>query len=165
MKDEDPREFHARLDTLERYFPRVAEKERALSFFAKLLYDLQDDIRRHIIKLPETREDMIDIAYHFWDLNRSESNRKRKRTENTEESPRKKNQSSQKPQDTKTKSGTSKGTPTKDRLNPIGDDGKRNRCFNCGSEKHYSNKCPEPKKDQPTATAQNTLQGNDSETD
>jgi hypothetical protein len=65
LRDEDPREFHARLDTLERHFPRVAEKERALSFFAKLLYDLQNDIRRYVIKLPETRKEMIDIAYHF----------------------------------------------------------------------------------------------------
>lgn len=168
-KEEDPREFHARLDTLERHFPRVAEKERALSFFAKLLYDLQNDIRRHIIKLPETREEMIDIAYHFWDLQRSETNRKRKRTETTEESPRKKdsNQTPKGPQENRKprQPRNSKGTYTKGRLNPIGDDGKRNQCFNCGSEKHYSNKCPDPPKEKTTATVQSTLQGNDSETD
>ncbi|OKO92955.1 hypothetical protein PENSUB_12550 [Penicillium subrubescens] len=166
LKDEDPREFHARLDTLERHFPRVAEKERALSFFAKLLYDLQNDIRRHIIKLPETREEMIDIAYHFWDLQRLETNRKRKHTETTDEPPRKRN-STKRTQDNKRsrKPWTDKNTPAKDRLNPIGEDGKRNRCFNCGSEKHYSNKCPDPPKDKPTAAIQSALQGNDSETD
>jgi DNA repair exonuclease SbcCD ATPase subunit len=168
QRDEDPREFHARLDTLERHFPRIAEKERALSFFAKLLYDLQDEVRRHIIKLPETREEMIDIAYHFWDLQRSEANRKRKRTESTEERSRKKD-SYQNSQTTNMKRGwkpkTDKDTPTKTRLNPIGENGKRNQCFNCGSEKHYSNKCPDPLKDQPTAAAQSVHQGNDSETD
>lgn len=70
-KDEDPREFHARLDTLEQHFQRRAEKERALSYSAKLRYDLQVTICRHIIKLPEIREEMIDVAYHFWDLEKT----------------------------------------------------------------------------------------------
>ncbi|KAJ5686426.1 hypothetical protein N7536_005994 [Penicillium majusculum] len=167
MKEEDPREFHARLDTLERHFPRIAEKERALSFFAKLLYDLQDEIRRHIIKLPETREEMIDIAYHFWDLMNSESNRKRKRTETIQDSSwkRKPTRNPPKQPSIHPKSKGEKDMSSETRLNPIGDNGKRNRCFNCGSEKHYSNKCLKPPKDKSTATTQSTLQGNDSETD
>uniref|UniRef100_UPI0019D003E7 hypothetical protein n=1 Tax=Blastococcus litoris TaxID=2171622 RepID=UPI0019D003E7 len=63
------------------HFPRSAEKERALSYFAKLQYDLQSAIRRHVIKLPEIREEMIDLAYHFWDLEKTEQARKRKRTD------------------------------------------------------------------------------------
>ena len=187
LKDEDPREFHARLDALEQHFPRVAEKERALTFFAKLLYDLQDTIRLHIIKLPETREEMIDVAYHFWDIQRTEASRKRKRTERSPDPQRKKTNTqdikktdsqepSQKPPGASRKNyknpkgGYRKGrnnkdSPSKDGLNPIGEDGKRSQCFKCGSEEHYSRRCPKPPMDDEPAKAQGALQGNDSETE
>lgn len=187
LKDEDPREFHARLDTLEQHFPRAAEKERALTYFAKLQYDLQNIIRHHIIRLPETREEMIDITYHFWDLERTEASRKRKRTErspdpqrkktNTQDSKKTGNQEpSQKPPGASRKNykhprgGYRKGrnhkdSPPKDGLNPIGEDGKRNRCYICGSEEHYSNKCLNPSKDDKPVKVQSALQGNDSETE
>lgn len=179
LKDEDPREFHARLDTLEQHFPRAAEKERALTYFAKLQYDLQNTIRRHIIRLPKTREEMIDIAYHFWDLERTEASRKRKRTERSPDPQRKKTDNqepSQKPPGASRKNyknpkggyrkgRSNKDSASKDGLNPIGEDGKRNRCYICGSEEHYSNKCPNPPKEDEPAKAQSALQGNDSETD
>lgn len=177
-REEDPREFHARLDTLEQHFPRLAEKERALAYFAKLRYDLQNTIRRHVIKLPETREEMIDVAYHFWDLDLTESTRKRKRPERspdpsrkrtaTETSPpessRARKRSPQNPRGGYRKPRKDQGSTSKPRLNPVGENGKRNQCFNCGSEEHYSNKCPKPQNNQP-ATIQSARQGNDSETE
>jgi len=177
-KEEDPREFHARLDTLEQHFPRLAEKERALAYFAKLRYDLQNTIRRHVIHLPETRDEMIDVAYHFWDLDFNESTRKRKRPERSPDpsrkktaiegssrgSPRNPRENPRKPKRNHWRDRKGKGPPLKGGLNPIGENGKRNQCFNCGSEEHYSNKCPNPSNDQPTAI-QSVLQGNDSGTE
>jgi hypothetical protein len=49
---EDPRTFHAHLDTLEKHFPRLREEERALAFFSKLhkplrttIYDSSGQVR------------------------------------------------------------------------------------------------------------------------
>ena len=193
-RDEDPREFHARLDTLEQHFPRSAEKERALSYFAKLQYPLQNTIRRHVIKLPETREDMIDIAYHFWDINKTEEDRKRKRNGRSPEPSRKKTQREFPPNPTREqgrlpyprrdsyrgryrgsyrggsrqKSNNNNPTahemPTKDHRNPTEGGWKRNTCYKCGSPDHYADTCPKRSSEKPV-TVQSAQQGNGSETE
>jgi hypothetical protein len=38
---QDPRHFHAYLDTLEKYSPELPEEERALVFFTKLQPELR----------------------------------------------------------------------------------------------------------------------------
>lgn len=177
-KGEDPREFHARLDTLEQHFPRLAEKERALAYFAKLRYDLQNTIRRHVIKLPESREEIIDVAYHFWDLDRVDFVRKRKRTEGPPERPRKRTTTDESSQESLTarngdprnqrrghwRTRNDRETSPKSHLNAIGKDGKRNRCYNCGSERHYSNRCPKPQDSRPV-TVQSAQRGNGAKTE
>jgi hypothetical protein len=65
---QDSREFHAYLDTLEQHFPRAAEKERALFFFAKLLPELGQYIHEYTLNLPETRDEMVTLATHYWGL-------------------------------------------------------------------------------------------------
>jgi hypothetical protein len=88
-KDEDPREFHARLDTLEQYFERPCEAERARVYFAKLQYDLQYEVREHVRELPKNREDMIDVAHHYWELMKIRAKRGRKTNEESTNNPRK----------------------------------------------------------------------------
>lgn len=46
-ENQNPMDFDRELSTLEGYFTRKAEDERALDFYAKLSRDLQDKISLH----------------------------------------------------------------------------------------------------------------------
>ena len=98
-KDESPKEFHPRLDALEEHFARQPEKERALAFFAKLQYDLQELMNLHLIKLPEDRDEMISMAQHFWEIQVAASNRKRKTADDSSNSSRKTRKTARGPRD------------------------------------------------------------------
>jgi hypothetical protein len=191
-RDEDPREFHARLDTLEQHFPRSAEKERALTFFAKLNYNLQNTIRLHRMELPETRDAMIDVAYHYWGLTKSEAERKRKRDEKSADPSRKKTSKdpSQNPQQDGSprpqrgghrgrgyrgsgrqrghfsgyNNGFARETPAKDSRITSEEGLDHITCYKCGEKGHYANSCSK-KSDGKPAIVQNAQQGNDSETE
>lgn len=165
-KDENPKEFHSRLDAFEQHFTRQPEKERALTYFAKLRYDLQELINLHIIKLPETRDEMINIAHHFWEIQAAANNRKRKPAEDQSTFSRRPRKQSKPFKDHKDSQSKHKDFSSKDDLNPVGRDGERNRCFNCGSKRHYSNKCPHPLKDKDrnASTTIQSAQGKDRET-
>ncbi|RJE17540.1 to reverse transcriptase, partial [Aspergillus sclerotialis] len=88
---QDPREFHAYLDTLEQHFPRGTEEERVLRYFAKLQSELQKYIQEHRIALPATREEMVTIATHYWNLASYGRKRKSGSWDNHELNSRKKN--------------------------------------------------------------------------
>jgi hypothetical protein len=77
---EDPREFHAYLDTLEQDFPQQAEKEWALVFFSKLDMELRLYIKWHLLKLPDNWDRMVTVATHYHSL-LSTQQPKRKREE------------------------------------------------------------------------------------
>lgn len=171
-KDEDPREFHARLDTLEQYFERASEKERARSFFVKLQHSLQLRIQDHVRELPETREEVVNTANHYWDLMKTNSDRgntnetkpnhlrKRKAPPDEPQGPEKKTYKNRQNNRRRQESSTNNN------LNPIGRDGKRNVCHICGSDTHYSPDCPDRKdpKEKPKVQIATTA-GNDSETE
>jgi hypothetical protein len=149
LNGQDPREFHAFLDALEEHFPREAESGRALTFFTKLSYDLQGYIKEHIIVLPETRDGMVSLATHYWELLKQQSNRKRKADETTPNRPRHKyNFRAQEPfrssRDAQ-KNDKKVENPAKRDRNPIRNNGNRLRCFNCQSEEHFIYDCPKPR--------------------
>lgn len=73
---QSPRDFHLYLDSLEKHFPRVPEKQRALSFYAKLNVDLQEHINLHATGIPDTREGVVTLATRFWDSMTSSNKRK-----------------------------------------------------------------------------------------
>lgn len=64
---QSPSDFHMYLDSLEKHFDRPAEKQRALSFYAKLQVGLQDHINLHSPTLPSNREEMVALATRYWD--------------------------------------------------------------------------------------------------
>lgn len=147
LPNQDPREFHAYLDTLEQHFPRQAEKERALSFFAKLQGNLKKYIREHHIKLPEGREEMVSLATHYWNL--LKPSRKRNWTEST------------------TTSGQEQDDPKRRRYKysapylktkwkqPTGPDGKPYHCYICDATDHLASRCPKKTKIQSVLNNQN----------
>ena len=53
---QDPRDFHAYLDSLEQNFERAPEEERVYHFHAKLRFKLRTKIEEHLINLPKTRD-------------------------------------------------------------------------------------------------------------
>jgi hypothetical protein len=142
---QDPREFHAYLDTLERHFARKSEDDRALAFFAKLLPELRRYIQEHILILPTTRDEMVTTASHYWNL----LGRKRKRrTEDTTPEP-----------EDRQRSRPNKDNASKGRRNPKDRYGNHLRCYKCDSEEHLANRCP-----QRNAKIQSIQANSDSET-
>lgn len=142
-KDQDPREFHAYLDSLEQHFPRQSERERALTFFAKLLPELSKYIQEHHIKLPDQRDEMVTLATHHWNL--LYRGQKRKRDASSKESKNKDDKSNKdkEPQNTKENSKENSKKPNK---NPTDDKGNPLRCYTCNSDSHLANHCPKKKK-------------------
>lgn len=142
--DQDPREFHAYLDTLEQHFPRKPEKERSLAFFAKLDRDLSRYIREHVITLPETRDEIVTLATHYWELSKPTNKRKSDDSMPTRgHGAHKRQRTSRRRSPQGAQGNTNSATSTKDEGNPTDEDGKRLRCFICRSDQHLANKCPE----------------------
>ena len=73
--DQSPRDFHLYLDFLEKQFPRASEKQRALSCYAKLQFELRQHIYLHSTAIPDTRE-VVKLATRFWDSMTSLKKRK-----------------------------------------------------------------------------------------
>lgn len=159
---QDPREFHAYLATLEQHFERKSEKERALTFFAKLDYKLQNYMREHELNLPEDRDSMVSLAQHYYDL-RNPPYRKRKATDSTtaaihpqsskysrdNKPPRNKGYEPSHNKDNK----PSRGRPCPNWRNPdqlrtflngTDSEGNRLQCFKCQSEYHFAGQCDKP---------------------
>ncbi|KAF4446785.1 RNA-directed DNA polymerase (Reverse transcriptase), partial [Fusarium austroafricanum] len=66
-ENQSPQDFHHYLNSLEKNFPRPSERERALSFYAKLLPRVQEHIDLHSRGIPDTREATLSLATRFWD--------------------------------------------------------------------------------------------------
>jgi hypothetical protein len=161
---QDPREFNAYLDTLEQHFPRETERGRALTFYTKLTKELRDFIRAHNLHLPETRDEMVQTASMYWSL---QGNRKRKDTESSSNQPRNKARKQSRYDQNKDRSsqdqrGSNQGQQK--RLNPIGRDGKRLRCFNCDGEDHLSPTCPKGEAKQKQSKVQSATHHSQSST-
>ena len=148
---QSPREFHTYLDSLEKRFPREPEKQRALSFYAKLHYKLQDHIRLHCKEIPRTREEMVTIATGFWDF--LETTSKRKRDESNEKSDSRKtsrrchydrptNRSRDQEKD-KDKRSSSDSPVSGVNTTSVSSDS----CYNCQEEGNISRNCPKPRKE------------------
>ena len=132
---QDPREFHAYLDTLEQHFPRRPEDDRALQFFAKLLPELKRYIQEHIIAMPTTREEMVAVATHYWNLSSYSRKRKTESWDSSDSKTRRRNgpnlrQFNKESLPKRTRDGT-------DRIR------KTLRCYICDSPDHLANKCPQ----------------------
>lgn len=143
-----PMDFHIYLDSLEKQFPRATEKQRALSFYAKLQRRLQDHITRHGPSIPETREEIVTLATRYWD---SMAISKKRPNENQQPTgqPWKSNRRfqgdspgnpSRKPDGQKPPFSPANRTPAR-RSNP---DGKPLKCFRCDSTEHLAPDCPNP---------------------
>lgn len=192
--DEDPRDFHVRLDAVERFFDRDSDTRRATDFYGKLLPWLQSEIQRFSNgNLPKTRDEMVNTASRHYTLSREDAKHHRTLASSQANNSRKRKAPDG---DTITNPPASRDTRTSNRgrgnrgdrgrnrggrfarniknnntnidsaadsdLNPIGQDGKRNICFNCGSDRHYSTTCPHPQKDE-KAKIQELYAENDSE--
>jgi hypothetical protein len=129
--NEDPREFHAYLDTLEQHFPQQAEKERALVFFSKLDIELRLYIQRHLLKLPDNQDRMVTVATHYHSL-LSMQQPKRKREESGR--PQERNQPKHPQRSFSSNTRGQRGRPSIYRW-PL-------HCYSCGSEQHLANQCP-----------------------
>lgn len=69
---QSPAEFHAYLDSFEQHLLRADEKALAYTFYAKLRDDLRNHIDLTASLIPETRQEMVDLATRYWNvLNRS----------------------------------------------------------------------------------------------
>jgi hypothetical protein len=136
LPDQDPREFHAYLDTLEQHFPRKMEKERALFFFAKLQGSLKKYIQEHKLHLPEIRDEMVSLATHYWHL--LKPNRKRTWTDSTPNSGRDSNDFKRYRYNRSYQYSTAK----EEWRQPTGSDGKPYRCYICDATDHLAPRCP-----------------------
>ncbi|KAH7195190.1 hypothetical protein BKA60DRAFT_661006 [Fusarium oxysporum] len=164
-----PQEFHQYLDSIEKHFPRALERQRALSFYAKLLPSLQDHITLHSPKIPETREDIVTLATRFWDSMRAKSKRpaeaapsnrpwKSQRRIDYEKEPWLLSQGYRgngPRQNHDSRPDYNRSQPQGYRPSQSGSNSKRNpidpktgkpfTCHNCDSETHFASHCDKPK--------------------
>ncbi len=66
-EDQHPQDFHNYLDSLEKHFPKGAEKVRAYTFYTKLQPSLRASLGLHGGDIPETREGVVSLATRYWD--------------------------------------------------------------------------------------------------
>jgi hypothetical protein len=150
--NQHPRSFARELGILEDQFPRRDEEERALDYLKKLSKSLRESISLHGRELPKTREEMIDLAVHFWDHEQTQE-----REKSAQNKPKKRktydSDEEERPQRFKRRgrpysshSNSSKNdTSGKPHQNPLGTDGKRTTCNICKSENHWAPNCPDKK--------------------
>lgn len=150
-EDQDPREFHAHLDSLEQNFPRQDEKQRALFFFSKLTSSLRRYIQEHVIHLPTNRDEIVSLATHFWNLSKPDRKRKAEGPP-SEHAPSKRSRGSFRGFQRGQRGGPNRSSnnqqndsdtnhSARTHRNPIGRDGKPLRCYTCNSEEHLSPDC------------------------
>ena len=98
LDTQDPIEFDYYLDSLEKEFQPLPEKEKAFQFFAKLTDTLRNEILKSVPTLPDTRQDMVHLASRHWVITRKNKpfvpkiipfEKKKPRYENDDESPSK----------------------------------------------------------------------------
>lgn len=172
LSTQDPRDFHTYLHSLEQHLERESEENRTLNFFAKLQQTLKDEIHRHVRPLPSNREEMVEVAVHYWNLTKPATAPKRGYSDNESWKERnrdtKRFRTSSKPQeqsnrfnqsnrtryqqnsDTKTQSSNNTSAHNqntnnrpKHYQNPTGRDGKTMLCNICKSANHFANNCPD----------------------
>jgi len=127
-----------------------SDKKRAYTFYAKLQGKLQDHINLSVAKLPDSREEMVELAERFW----NSFQKKRKSEGEPSENPKKARRFGGRPgQKTPTSTSGSQQQSSKEsnkgtqaspsRIgNPINSKGKQLECFNCGSTEHLLPECP-----------------------
>jgi hypothetical protein len=138
--DQDPRDFDAYLDTLEQHFDRESEEKRANFFFSKLQFELRQKMRLNILNLPKTRDEMVALASHYWDLI---GRRKRPKTNdrgNSSDQTSKKSERNYHQHQTNNISNSNH--PRQVDRNTSSD----KYCYNCGDPAHFANTCPKPKR-------------------
>ena len=151
-----PWDFHNYLTTLEDQFQRLPESERALAFHAKLRPELRRHIELYGGQRPTTRLEMVNVAQNYWEtLNHSKSKK-----HSRQESPRSKENPPSKAHRTRWRgqgSTPSSSTAHKDSKGGKGDGGKSEpkpktprittgrilRCYECNSDTHLRNQCPQ----------------------
>lgn len=134
---QDPRDFHAYLDSLEQNFERAPEEERAYHFHAKLRFELRTKIEEHLINLPKTRDQMVLVATQFWNkmeaakrhINRPERPRRSTRFRKTSHREYQRTSTEEKPKGYLPKQGRSS----------------KFHCYICDSPEHLADRCPNKK--------------------
>ena len=145
-ESQSPAEFHAYLDSLEKHLPRADEKARAYSFYAKLCEELRDHIDLTSAQIPDTRQEMVDLATRYWTV-LTRGSQKRKAADDSEggskSGPHKaaRTQSNTAPGE---KSRTQDPTDPGPSKNHTGADDKPLKCFAYGSDEYLKghDKCP-----------------------
>ncbi|BCR90397.1 uncharacterized protein ACHE_60283A [Aspergillus chevalieri] len=169
-EDQDPREFHAHLDSLEQHFPRQDEKQRAFFFLSKLTTNLRRYIQGHVIHLPTNRDEIVSLATRFWNLSKPDRKRKAEGPP-SDHIPSKRGRGGFRGSHRGQRGGLNRPShnPPKDkdtdysanaRRNPIGRDGKLLRCYICDSEEHLSPDCRKQNTTAQSATQQARPQNN-----
>ena len=163
---QSPAEFHAYLDSLEKHLPRADEKARAYSFYAKLREELRDHIDLTSTQIPETRQEMVDLATRYWTVLTGGSQKRKAADDSKGGSKSGPHKAARTPSNTtprggkdgQTRDGKGPRTPRKNRPGP---DGKLLKCYTCNSEEHLRPYCPKnpDKKDSPPAAKVDEVQG------
>ena len=150
-----PWEFHNYLTTLEDQFQRLPESERALAFHAKLRPELRRHIELYGGTRPTTRLAMVNMAQTYWEtLNPSKSKKHSRQESSTSQDQshkahrtRRRGQgstpsSSSAAKDTKGSKGDREKSESKPK-NPKTTMGRILRCYECDSDTHLRDKCPQ----------------------
>lgn len=145
---QSPIEFSIFLDSLEKHLERAPEKTRALTFFAKLLPDLQDHINLHASITDKTREEVVQLAQRFWE---AMPKNKRKSEQSGDKGPHKnprhhRNDSprGRRPYEDRRNKDQEKGPATYPNTAEPRD---KIRCYNCDGMGHLARHCKKPKKE------------------
>ena len=174
LENQSPFEFDAYLTSLEALMEDKGDRGSAMSFFAKLLKQLRDQMKASGDTLPEDRRQMVAKAQRAWEATlkkgRSDRDQLAKRPRQRSRSPRQKSYSHHDYHDRsqsrhrykdhrhrgshrdhhKDRHGR-KDKDQKDRLEDhtrqdSKDQSSKGRCYSCGEPGHYSTNCPKKQK-------------------
>ncbi|KAJ6111047.1 hypothetical protein N7486_003282 [Penicillium sp. IBT 16267x] len=167
LQSQDPRDFHTYLHSLEQHLGRESEENRALNLFSKLQNNLKQEIHRHVRPLPATRDEMVEITVHYWNLIKPATAPKRgypsngsyqERNQDTKRfRPNGDHHQNSQNQQAKTVPYHNRNTDNQSKpyRNPTGRDGKTMLCNICKSDKHFVNNYPDlPRAIQALSTSQ-----------
>ncbi|KAK8848430.1 hypothetical protein PGQ11_014910 [Apiospora arundinis] len=153
--------FHQYLASLEAQTDRRTDKQQALAFFGKLLEPLREEIISHCDKLPDRRNDIVDLASRRWEIlpkSAKEGNRTRRHAETPTKRQRDDRATEDNGRDLKRREnnrtqGTTrkaeKGTYTGVQRGQAGaPDLSQVTCYRCHKKGHYAKQCPEPESSQ-----------------
>ena len=150
-----PWEFHNYLTTLEDQFQRLPEAERALAFHAKLRPELRRHIELYGGKRPTTRLEMVNMAQTYWETLNPLKSKKHSRSDSSKSQDqsnkvhrtRRRGQgstpsSASASKDAKSHKGDREKSESKP-TNPKTTMGRILRCYECDSDTHLRNNCPQ----------------------